>query len=333
MVDVDLEKFFDRVNHDVLMGRLAKRIADTRVLGLIRHYLSAGIMADGVVTERLEGTPQGGPLSPLLANVLLDEIDKELEHRGHAFVRYADDCNVYVRSRRAGERVMKALQRLFAKLRLRINESKSAVARPWDRKFLGYTFWVTKEETVNRRIADQALTAMKDRVRSITIRHTDAVSLGSSRSFVGTWSVGRTTSASPRLRGPSATSTAGCVTACARFNSNTGATTARFSASFVHEAFLGTTPGKAREMLAAGGRDRCARPTARCRCALTTALACRGSPRNLDSPNRRMRTRTSGGVAGVAGETRRPYADPCAPAAPRAEREGGEGRGVAELGS
>ena len=130
VVDVDLEKFFDRVNHDVLMGRLAKRIADKRMLGLIRRYLEAGIMANGVVMERHEGTPQGGPLSPLLANVLLDEVDKELEKRGHAFVRYADDCNVYVRSKRAGERVMETLRRLYAKLRLRVNEAKSAVARP-----------------------------------------------------------------------------------------------------------------------------------------------------------------------------------------------------------
>jgi RNA-directed DNA polymerase len=130
VVDVDLEKFFDRVNHDVLMGRLEKRIADKRMLGLIRRYLKAGIMANGVATERYEGTPQGGPLSPLLANVLLDEVDKELERRGHAFVRYADDCNVYIRSRRAGERVMEALKDLYAQLRLRINEEKSAVARP-----------------------------------------------------------------------------------------------------------------------------------------------------------------------------------------------------------
>jgi RNA-directed DNA polymerase len=171
VVDVDLEKFFDRVNHDVMMGKLATRIADKRLLGLIRRYLDAGIMADGVVTERREGTPQGGPLSPLLANVLLDEVDKELEKRGHAFVRYADDCNVYVRSRRAGERVMQTLQRLYAQLRLRINESKSTVARPWDRKFLGYSFWVAKGETIKRRIADKALAAMKDRVRGITIRH------------------------------------------------------------------------------------------------------------------------------------------------------------------
>src|SRR6202011_1044564 len=139
VVDVDLEKFFDRVNHDVLMGRLAKRIPDKRVLRLIRRYLEAGIMANGVVVERHEGTPQGGPLSPLLANVFLDEVDKELEKRGHAFVRYADDCNVYVRSQRAGERVMQTMSRLYGKLRLRINESKSAVARPCDRAFLGYS--------------------------------------------------------------------------------------------------------------------------------------------------------------------------------------------------
>lgn len=170
VVDVDLEKFFDRVHHDVLMSRLGKRITDRRMLGLIRRYLDAGIMANGVVTERHEGTPQGGPLSPLLANVLLDEVDKELEKRGHAFVRYADDCNVYVRSRRAGERVMAALRRLFAKLRLRVNESKSAVARPWDRKFLGFSFWVAKGREVKRRVANKALMAMKQRVRSMTGR-------------------------------------------------------------------------------------------------------------------------------------------------------------------
>ena len=170
VVDVDLEKFFDRVNHDVLMGRLAKRIADKRVLGLIRRYLDAGIMANGVVVERHEGTPQGGPLSPLLGNVLLDEVDKELEKRGHAFVRYADDLNVYVRSRRAGERVMQMLRRLFAKLRLRVNESKSAVARPWNRKFLGYSFWVAKGREVKRRVASKALAAMKQRVRTLTGR-------------------------------------------------------------------------------------------------------------------------------------------------------------------
>jgi group II intron reverse transcriptase/maturase len=140
------------------------------MLGLIRRYLEAGIMADGVVVERHEGTPQGGPLSPLLANALLDEVDKELEKRGHAFARYADDCNVYVRSQRAGERVMETLRRLYARLRLRVNESKSAVARPWGRKFLGYSFWVAPGRQIRRRIASKALDAMKDRVRLITKR-------------------------------------------------------------------------------------------------------------------------------------------------------------------
>ena len=171
VVDVDLEKFFDRVNHDVLMGKLASRIADRRVLGLIRRYLEAGVMAHGVVIERQEGTPQGGPLSPLLANVLLDEVDQELERRGHAFVRYADDCNVYVRSRRAGERVMRLLRRLYEKLRLRINESKSAVAFIKGRKLLGYTFWFSPDGVVRRAVADKALRTMKERVRWITRRN------------------------------------------------------------------------------------------------------------------------------------------------------------------
>ncbi len=168
VVDVDLEKFFDRVNHDVLMGRLAKRIEDKRLLGVIRRYLEAGMMANGIAVHRHEGTPQGGPLSPLLANVLLDEVDKELEKRGHAFVRYADDCNVYVRSRRAGERVMELLRRLYAGLRLRINETKSAIDRPWNRKLLGYSFWSAPGGIVKRRVAPKALVTMKDRVRTIT---------------------------------------------------------------------------------------------------------------------------------------------------------------------
>ena len=138
VVDVDLEKFFDRVNHDILIDRLQKRIGDTGVIRLIRAYLNSGIMDDGVVRKRTMGTPQGGPLSPLLANVLLDEVDKALERRGHCFVRYADDANVYVRSRRAGERVMALLRRLYGKLRLTVNETKSAVASVFGRKFLGY---------------------------------------------------------------------------------------------------------------------------------------------------------------------------------------------------
>ena len=170
VVDIDLERFFDRVNHDVLMGKLENRIGDRRLLRIIRRYLEAGIMADGVVVERHEGTPQGGPLSPLLANVLLDEVDKELERRGHVFARYADDSNVYVRSQRAGERVMEALRELYARLRLRVNEDKSAVARVWDRKFLGYSFWVAKGRTIKLRVAAKALDEMKERVRQITSR-------------------------------------------------------------------------------------------------------------------------------------------------------------------
>jgi RNA-directed DNA polymerase len=170
VVDVDLEKFFDRVNHDVLMGKLENRIGDRRMLRIIRRFLEAGIMADGVAVERHEGTPQGGPLSPLLANVLLDEVDKELERRGHCFVRYADDCNVYVRSKRAGERVLAALRSKYAKLRLRVNEEKSTVARVWDRKFLGYSFWVAKGKVVKLRVAPKALGEMKQRVRRITRR-------------------------------------------------------------------------------------------------------------------------------------------------------------------
>jgi len=170
VVDVDLEKFFDRVNHDVLMGRLAKRIGDRRVLGLIRRYLGAGVMAHGVVVERYEGTPQGGPLSPLLANVLLDEVDKELERRGHAFVRYADDRRVVVGSKRAGERVMRSLVALFGKLRLRVNEAKSAVDRAWNRPFLGVSFWVAPKKTVRVRVAPKALQTMKRRVRQLTRR-------------------------------------------------------------------------------------------------------------------------------------------------------------------
>jgi len=170
VVDVDLEKFFDRVNHDVLMGRLAKRIPDRRVLGLIRRYLDAGVMVNGVVMVREEGTPQGGPISPLLANVLLDEVDKELEKRGHAFVRYADDCNVYVRSRRAGVRVLALLRQLFARLRLRVNEEKSAIGPVWTRKILSYSFWIAPGRKPKLKVASKALAVMKDRVRRITRR-------------------------------------------------------------------------------------------------------------------------------------------------------------------
>ncbi len=170
VVDIDVEKFFDRVNHDILMGRVAKRIADKRVLRLIRAYLNAGVMEEGLVKPTDEGTPQGGPLSPLLSNLLLDDLDRELERRGLRFARYADDCNIYVRSERAGRRVMDGISRfLTTKLKLKINESKSAVARPWERKFLGFSF--TNELDPRRRVAPKALTRFKDRIRELTRRN------------------------------------------------------------------------------------------------------------------------------------------------------------------
>ena len=166
VVDIDLEKFFDRVNHDVLMSRLARRIKDKRVLRLVRRYLQAGMMEGGIATARREGTPQGGPMSPLLSNILLDELDKELEQRGHKFCRYADDCNIYVRSRSAGERVMKSLTRfLERRLRLRVNAEKSAVARPWERKFLGYS--LTWHRQSRLRVAASSVQRLKEKLREI----------------------------------------------------------------------------------------------------------------------------------------------------------------------
>ena len=166
VVDMDLEKFFDRVNHDVLMSRLARRIEDKRILRLIRRYLQAGMMAGGIVSPRSEGTPQGGPLSPLLSNVLLDELDKELERRGHRFVRYADDCNIYVRSLRAGERVLDSTERFLKKrLRLTVNREKSAVDRPWKRKFLGYTF--TMHFQPKFKVAPESVKRFKGRLREM----------------------------------------------------------------------------------------------------------------------------------------------------------------------
>lgn len=169
VVDVDLAQFFDRVNHDILMDRLSKRIGDKAVLRLVRRYLQAGILDGGVKRERYEGTPQGGPLSPLLANVLLDEVDRELERRGHCFARYADDCNVYVRSQRAGERVLAGLRRLYAKLHLQVNEDKTTVASALGRKFLGFELWTRRDE-VKRAVARKALQQYKQRIRDITRR-------------------------------------------------------------------------------------------------------------------------------------------------------------------
>lgn len=170
VVDVDLEKFFDRVNHDILIDRLKRRIGDAGVIRLIRAYLNSGIMSDGGVQQRYQGTSQGGPLSPLLANVLLDEVDKELERREHCFARYADDCNVYVRSRRAGERVMALLRRLYARLRLTVNEAKSAVASAFGRKFLGYALWAAQGDVVKRGVASKLMATFKQCIRQLTRR-------------------------------------------------------------------------------------------------------------------------------------------------------------------
>jgi RNA-directed DNA polymerase len=168
-VDLDLEKFFDRVNHDKLMGQIAKRIEDKRLLKLIRAFLNAGVMENGLVSPSVEGTPQGGPLSPLLSNLVLDELDRELERRGHRFVRYADDCNIYVRSERAGQRVMNSVTRFITqRLQLKVNQTKSAVAPPQQRKFLGFSF--TDGPEVKRTIAPKALEQFKRRIREITRR-------------------------------------------------------------------------------------------------------------------------------------------------------------------
>ena len=174
-MDLDLEKFFDRVNHDKLMGQIAKRIRDKRLLKLIRAFLNAGVMENGLVSPSVEGTPQGGPLSPLLSNLVLDELDRELERRGHRFVRYADDSNIYVRSEQAGQRVMDSIRRFITKrLKLKVNDKKSAVARPQERKFLGFSF--TGGPEIRRTIAPKAVERFKERIRKIT-RQAKSVSL------------------------------------------------------------------------------------------------------------------------------------------------------------
>lgn len=188
IVDMDLEKFFDRVNHDVLMARVARKVKDPQVLGLIRRYLQAGLMQGGVASQRVEGTPQGGPLSPLLSNILLDDLDKELERRGHAFCRYADDCNIYVQTKRSGERVKASTTRfLTERLKLRVNEAKSAVDRPWNRKFLGYT--MTAHKRPRLKAAPSSVIRLKNAVREELRK-----GRGRSLSFVAT-------TLTPKLRG------------------------------------------------------------------------------------------------------------------------------------
>ena len=187
-VDLDLEKFFDRVNHDRLMARIAKRVDDKRLLKLIRAFLNAGVMENGLLSPSVEGTPQGGPLSPLLSNIVLDELDRELERRGHRHVRYADDCNIYVRSERAGQRVMKSITRFITqRLKLKVNETKSAVARPQERKFLGFSF--TDGPEIRRAIAPKALARFKDKIREIT-RQAKGISIETTVKRLATYMVG-----------------------------------------------------------------------------------------------------------------------------------------------
>src|ERR1700692_1015522 len=187
-VDLDLEKFFDRVNHDRLMARIAKRVDDKRLLKLIRAFLNAGVMENGLLSPSVEGTPQGGPLSPLLSNIVLDELDRELERRGHRHVRYADDCNIYVRSERAGQRVMMSITRFITqRLKLKVNETKSAVARPQERKFLGFSF--TSDPVIRRAIAPKALARFKDKIREIT-RQAKGISIETTVKRLATYMVG-----------------------------------------------------------------------------------------------------------------------------------------------
>ena len=188
VVDIDLEKFFDRVNHDILMGLVAKRVSDKRILKLLRGFLNAGVLMDGLVSPTREGTPQGGPLSPLLSNLMLDVLDKELEKRGHRFVRYADDCNIYVRSQRAGERVMASVEQFLARrLRLKVNKAKSAVAKPSVRKFLGFSF--TQGRQPRRSLAPQSIARLKAKVRKLT-RRTGGRSLSQVAKELSTYLIG-----------------------------------------------------------------------------------------------------------------------------------------------
>ncbi|ENO78682.1 RNA-directed DNA polymerase (Reverse transcriptase) [Thauera sp. 63] len=226
VVDVDLEKFFDRVNHDILMERLARRVDDKAVLRLIRRYLVAGIMDGGVVMERFEGTPQGGPLSPLLANVLLDEVDRELERRGHRFVRYADDCNVYVRSRRAGERVLAGLTKLYDRLHLKVSDAKTAVA-PASRRPRAASFWAMPSGTAQADRSSAGWPTRRSRPSSNVSGNSHVARAGAicprlPNDCGPTCRAGRRTSSLRRHPRCSANSTSGSGTGCVRCSSSIG---------------------------------------------------------------------------------------------------------------
>lgn len=197
VVDIDLAKFFDRVNHDIFMSRVARKIKDKRVLLLIRRYLQAGQFEGGIITSRSEGTPQGGPLSPLLSNILLDELDKELERRGHTFCRYADDCNIYVGTKRAAERVMASITTFLEKrFKLTVNQEKSTVARPWHRQFLGYS--ITHHRIPKFKVGEKALERLKAKLREICRKEEGETSSESSKMSRRFCAAGRTTSNCPK---------------------------------------------------------------------------------------------------------------------------------------
>ncbi|MGY3622447.1 group II intron reverse transcriptase/maturase [Bradyrhizobium sp. USDA 10063] len=234
VVDLDLERFFDRVNHDILMSRVAARVTDKRVLKLIRAYLNAGVLEDGLIRPVDEGTPQAGPLSPFLSNIVLDDLDKELARRGHRFCRYADDCNIYVRSHRAGERVMASITRFLTdKLRLKVNEAKSAVARPEERKFLGFSI---ANDGSERRIAPKALAKFKNRVRDINAGREAPIWNGSSKTSRLTSSDGAGTLRSARLLACSQTWKPGFAGDCECISGDNGRTGTSDSRSFAASA-------------------------------------------------------------------------------------------------
>jgi len=309
VVDVDLEKFFDRVDHDILIDRLRTRIPDPGIIRLVRSYLNADI-ADGDTTiKRSGGTPQGGPLSPLLANLLLDEVDKELERRGHAFCRYADDCNVYVRSKRAGERVMTLLRRLYGRLHLTVNESKSAVASVFGRKFLGYAFWVAPGGVVKRRVADKAIKAFKNRIRELTPRLTGRSLRAVTerlRPFVLGWKAYFRLAQTPRVWRELDEWMRHRLRAVQLKQWKRGRTIFRELTALGAEPDVAQRVG--RETPAPGGATAGCSSTPSSRSSGPTKWECPDSP-DLNPSNRPVRTRMPGGVAGERSVRIAPYAD------------------------